>query len=164
MATALPDPASAPALFENLLLRRVVAFCIDSVALIAIAMALIIVGLISGFVTLGIGWVLLPVVLPLALLSYYPLTLGSPARATLGMSMMDLVLTPARGQPLNGVFILFHPLVFWLSFWISWPVSLLFALFTPRRQMLHDLITGTLMLRRSPMERHWRGVAAAGGG
>ena len=29
------------------------------------------------------------------------------------------------------------------------------ALFTPRQQMVHDLVTGTLMLRRSPMVRHW---------
>ncbi len=32
---------------------------------------------------------------------------------------------------------------------------------TPRREMVQDLIAGTLMLRRSPMERHWRGTASA---
>ncbi len=46
--------------------------------------------------------------------------------------------------------------LFWITVWVAWPVSLLVALFTPRRQMVHDLVTGTLMLRRSPMERHWR--------
>jgi uncharacterized RDD family membrane protein YckC len=35
-------------------------------------------------------------------------------------------------------------------------VTILFALFTPRRQMIHDLIMGTLMVRRSPMMQHWR--------
>jgi uncharacterized RDD family membrane protein YckC len=46
--------------------------------------------------------------------------------------------------------------VFWVTVWISLPISLLVALLTPRRQMIHDLIVGTLMVRRSPMERHWR--------
>jgi hypothetical protein len=36
------------------------------------------------------------------------------------------------------------------------------ALLTPRREMVQDLITGTLMLRRSPMERHWQTYARAG--
>jgi uncharacterized RDD family membrane protein YckC len=44
--------------------------------------------------------------------------------------------------------------------WVAWPISLAFALFTPRRQMVQDLVTGTLMLRRSPMVRHWQSVGA----
>ena len=31
-----------------------------------------------------------------------------------------------------------------------------FAFFTPRREMVHDYLTSTLMVRRSPMVRHWR--------
>jgi hypothetical protein len=31
---------------------------------------------------------------------------------------------------------------------------------TPRRQMVQDLVTGTLMLRRSPMTRHWASMRA----
>jgi len=38
-----------------------------------------------------------------------------------------------------------------VSIWISWPISLLFALITPRQQMVHDLIAGTLMVRRSAL-------------
>ena len=35
-----------------------------------------------------------------------------------------------------------------------------FALFTPRQEMVQDLVTGTLMLRRSPMARHWASIRA----
>jgi uncharacterized RDD family membrane protein YckC len=70
------------------------------------------------------------------------------------------VLTPARDWPLDGWRILIHPVVFWITVWVAWPVSLLFALFTPRQQMVHDYVAGTLMLRRSPMARHW-GAARA---
>jgi hypothetical protein len=43
---------------------------------------------------------------------------------------------------------------------VAWPISLVFARFTPRQQMVQDLVTGTLMLRRSPMVRHWASIRA----
>jgi uncharacterized RDD family membrane protein YckC len=155
MNANLPDPATAPELFDGLLPRRVVAFLIDVALIGMLVLCLGFVGLLAGFLTFGLAWTMLPLLTPLAVVAYYALTLGSSHRATVGMSLMDIVLTPTRGQPLNGLAVLLHPFLFWLSFWISWPVSLLFALFTPRQQMLHDLIVGTLMVRRSPMSRHW---------
>lgn len=159
MRPSLPDPASAPELFENVLPRRAMAFLIDSIIMIFVATLVTIIGAVAGFFTLGLAWVALPVVIPLVILGYYAGTLGSHSRATIGMQAMDLVLTPTRGAPLDGWKILIHPLVFWITVWLAWPVSLVIALFTPRREMVHDLIAGTLMLRRSPMARHWRNVA-----
>lgn len=152
---ALPDPQTAPELFEGLLMRRVLAFIIDVVVMSVMIVAFSLVGLVAGFLTFGLGWLALTVVVPASIVLYYAATLGSPRRATLGMQAMDIVLTPTRGQPLDGWMAFIHAGVFWITTWISWPVSLLFALFTPRRQMIHDLVTGTLMLRRSPMVRHW---------
>jgi uncharacterized RDD family membrane protein YckC len=153
----LPDPATAPELFEGLLTRRVVAFFIDLFVMGLMIVAFAFVGLIAGFLTF---WVALVLVVPATIVLYYGGTLGSPKRATLGMQAMDIVLTPTRNQPLDGWMAIIHAAVFWLTTWISWPLSLLFALFTPRRQMIHDLITGTLMVRRSPMVRHWRAQSA----
>ena len=155
MKANLPDPDSAPELFSELLPRRVFAYLIDIVLIGLAALLLALCGIVLGFVTFGLAWLSMPLVLPLAIIGYYALTLGSSHRATVGMSLMDIVLTPARGTPLDGWKVLLHPLLFWLTIWISWPVSLLFALFTPRQQMLHDLVLGTLMVRRSPMARHW---------
>lgn len=151
----LPDPSTAPELFEGLLTRRVIAGVIDIVLMSMIVSALMVVGAILGFFTFGLSLLSLVFILPASIVFYYAATLGSPRRATVGMQMMDLVLTPTRGQPLDGWMAAIHALVFWITFWISWPISLLFALFTPRRQMIHDLIVGTLMVRRSPMLRHW---------
>ena len=153
---ALPDPQTAPELFEGVLTRRVSAFIIDLVVMGALILAFGFVGLIAGFLTFGLAWMALFLVVPATIALYYGATLGSPRRATMGMQMMDLVLTPTRGQPLDGWMALIHAGVFWLTAWISLPLSLLFALFTPRRQMIHDLVVGTLMVRRSPMVRHWR--------
>lgn len=152
----LPDPRTSPELFEGLLTRRTIAFLIDLMAMGALIVLFSVIGLIAGFLTFGLAWVALVVVIPASIVVYYGATLGSARRATLGMQLMDLVLTPARGQPLDGWMAFVHAGVFWVTAWISLPLSLLFTLFTPRRQMLHDLVTGTLMVRRSPMVRHWR--------
>lgn len=157
----LPDPATAPELFDGLLTRRVIAYFIDLAVMGAIVLALTIVGAILGVLTFGLAFASLVFVIPAAVVLYYAATLGSPRRATLGMQMMDIVLTPTRGQPLDGWMAILHALVFWLTFWICWPVSLLFALFTPRRQMIHDFVVGTLMVRRSPMIRHWQNARSS---
>jgi uncharacterized RDD family membrane protein YckC len=154
----LPDPVSNPELFEGLLVRRAVAYLIDLAVLGVMVFAIAIVGLVLGIFTFGLAWLAIPVLIVLGTFAYYAATLGSPARATIGMQAMDIVLTPARGRPLDGWAILIHPIVFWVTIWISWPFTILFALFTPRQQLLHDLVTGTLMVRRSPMVRHWRDV------
>ncbi len=156
MSNVLPDPVTEPELFDGVLMRRGMAWVLDATIIVGITVGVMLVGLLAGVLTLGVGWLALPFVVPLAIMGYYAATLGSPSRSTVGMRAFDLVLTPARGRPLDGWRILIHPLLFWLTVWISWPVSLLIVLFTPRRQMLHDLIVGTLMLRRSPMERFWR--------
>nr|WP_314260470.1 RDD family protein [uncultured Devosia sp.] len=159
---ALPDPDTAPELFEGVLTRRVSAFIIDLVIMGAMILGFSLVGLVAGFLTFGLAWLALVFVVPVTILLYYTATLGSNRRATVGMQMMDIVLTPTRGQPLDGWMALIHAGVFWLTTWISWPISLAFALFTPRRQMIHDLVVGTLMVRRSPMVRHWQGRSYRG--
>ena len=158
---ALPDPTTAPELFAGVLGRRVMAYIIDLALMIAFMAMLFVVGLILSIFPLGLGAVALPLIIPVVIVAYYTLTLGSPMRATVGMWMFDLVLTPTRGRPLDGWKILIHPVVFWVTVWIAWPVSLAIALFTPRREMVQDLVTGTLMVRRSPMIRHWQRVRAA---
>lgn len=160
MGTPLPDPRNAPELFEGLLTRRVIAYFIDLTIICALVFGVIIAGLIVGIFTMGAAWLAIPVALPIAIVLYYATTLGSHRRATKGMQIMDIVLTPTRGAPLDGWRAFAHPLLFWLTCWILPPFSVLVALFTPRRQLIHDLVLGTLMVRRSPMERHWQTYAA----
>ncbi|MCB9993668.1 MAG: RDD family protein [Hyphomicrobiaceae bacterium] len=152
----LPDPATAPELFDGVLTRRVVAYIIDVVIMFFIGLAVILVGTIAGFFTFGLGWGALAVAVPASIVIYYAATLGSSKRATVGMQMQDIVLTPTHGLPLDGWKAFMHPLIFWLTCWFLPPFNYIFALFTPRRQMIHDLLTGTLMVRKSPMVRHWQ--------
>ena len=154
MKNELPDPESAPELFENILTRRVLAYFVDLIIVSIISGAVIVVALLVGLVTLGLGWLTIPVALPFSVLIYYVATLGSHNRATVGMQLFDIVLTPTRGVPLDGWKVLLHPFVFWVTIWVFWPL-LFIGLFSQRRQLLHDMITNTMMVRRAPMERHW---------
>ncbi len=156
MNDMLPDPETAPELFEGVLTRRVLAFCIDVIILAGIMAIAASVAVIGGIFTLGLGLLATPLILLFSIVLYYGATLGSSRRATVGMQLMDIVLTPTHGLPLDGWRAFAHPLVYWLTCWVLPPFSLAVALFTPRRQLLHDLLLGTLMVRRSPMERHWR--------
>ena len=150
----LPNPHDDPDLFEGILSRRVMAYFVDCVIITAFTLVVFVLTAIFGIFTFGLAWITLPLAFPVAVFIYYAATLGSQSRATIGMRMMDIVVTPTKGPPLDGWKALIHPLVFWVSIWIFWPL-LFIALFTQRRQLLHDIITGTLVLRRSPMQRHW---------
>ncbi|MCB1518045.1 MAG: RDD family protein [Hyphomicrobiaceae bacterium] len=156
MSEYLPDPSTAPELFEGVLTRRVVAYIIDVVIMFLICVAVLLIGTILGFVTFGLVWAALVFAIPASIIIYYAATLGSPRRATIGMQMQDIVLTPTHGLPLDGWKAFMHPLIFWLTCWFLPPFNYIFALFTPRRQMIHDLLTGTLMVRKSPMVQHWQ--------
>ncbi len=153
MRDILPDPNSDPDLFDDILKRRVMAFFIDCVIIGVLVLFVSFFIFISGIATFGITWLTLPFVLPFSILLYYASTLGSNKRATLGMQMFDLVLTPIKGFPLNGWKVIIHPIVFWITIWAFAPL-LFIGFFTRRRQLLHDLLTSTLMVRRSPMERY----------
>lgn len=155
MRDDLPDPLTAPELFDGVLLRRVLAVMIDVVIVsILFGGAVIALGIL-GILTFGLAWLGYFILVPAVGIGYYALTLGSPVRATLGMQMMDIVLTPTRSTPLEGWLAVLHPIAGLISIAFFTPFILLAGLFTARRQLAHDLVVGTLMVRRSPMDRFW---------
>ncbi len=156
--THLPDPNETPELFDGILTRRVLAYVVDFVIISVFTGIVALFSVIMGFFTFGLALLTLPFCLPIAVLIYYAATLGSPRRSTVGMQMFDIVLTPTSGPPLDGWKSLIHPFVFWLTIWLFWPL-LFIGLFTQRRQLLHDMITGSLMVRKSPMQQHWSDVS-----
>lgn len=163
MRDDLPSPADSPELFDGILTRRVFAFFIDCIIMGILVMAVMLVAAILGIVTFGLTWLAIPIVVPITFIAYYAVTLGSSSRATLGMRATDIVLTPTRGTTLDGWMAMIHVVLFWISTSILTPFVVLIGLFTNRRQLLHDMVAGTLMVRRSPMVRHWDQYARNGG-
>lgn len=148
------DPDVHPELFRGVLTRRFFAFLIDLLVLaIPIALGVIFIAL-FGVVTLGLGWLLFWLVSPLSVvwaILYYGLSLGGPHSATVGMRAMELQLRTWTGEP--GYFVLgaAHGVLYWISVSMLTPLVVLIGLLNRRRQLLHDLVLGTVIVNTAAM-------------
>jgi uncharacterized RDD family membrane protein YckC len=147
------DPDTQPELFEGVLSKRIVAFLIDALIIVALMVPAALLVAILGIVTLGIGWLLFAPLFALVALGYVALTLGGPASATVGMRMAGLEMRTWSGAPMFALLAIMHALIFWFSIGLLTPLILLVGLFTRRRQLLHDLLLGTVVLNSWPL-RH----------
>ncbi|MET0876828.1 MAG: RDD family protein [Tardiphaga sp.] len=150
------DPWQHPELYSGVLTRRVFAFLIDLVVIsIPVILAVIFI-FVFGIVTLGLGWSLFWLVSPATVvwpIVYYGMSLGGPHSATWGMRMMDLQMRTFSGTP--GYFVLgcAHAVLFWASFSLLTPLVLVVGLLNGRRQLLHDLVLGTVVVNNSAPSR-----------
>jgi uncharacterized RDD family membrane protein YckC len=146
------DPQANPELFDGVLARRVVAFIID---LIIIVLPLVIAAIFIfflGLITFGLGWAMFWLLSPASIiwaLFYYGMTLGSPVSATIGMRSMELELRTWYGAPCYFVLGAVHAVVYWISISVLSPVILLVGLFNARRQLLHDVLVGTVVINNA---------------
>jgi uncharacterized RDD family membrane protein YckC len=146
------DPWLQPELYRGVLSRRFFAFLIDLVVIsIPIILAVIFIA-VFGVVTLGLGWSLFWLVSPATVIwpvVYYGMSLGGRHSATVGMRMMDLQMRAHNGSP--GYFLLgaMHAVLFWASVSFLTPLVVLVGLFNARRQLLHDMVLGTVVVNAS---------------
>jgi len=141
------DPAVHPELYEGIRIRRSFAFLIDvAVVFFLMVLAYVVIGVV-GIFTLGLLWFLLPAVWPVVAILYSVLTLGGANSATPGMRFMGIEMRTVRGERMYYGLALLHVLGFWFSVAILTPLILIVALFTERKQLLHDLILGTVAVR-----------------
>ena len=147
------DARRDPELFDGILSKRIVAFAIDAVLIVALMIpAGLLVG-IFGFVTLGLGWLLFSPLFALVALGYVALTLGGRRSATLGMQVTGVEIRTWSGQRMFPLLAIMHALVFWVSVSVLTPFVLLVGLFTSRRQLLHDLLLGVVALNADALRR-----------
>jgi uncharacterized RDD family membrane protein YckC len=141
------DPAAHPERYEGVRTRRSFAFLVDAGVILFLMIVASIVIAVLGVFTLGVGWLLFPAVWPVVAILYTVLTLGGPNSATPGMRFTGVEMRTVRGEPMNYGVALLHALGFWFSVGILTPLILIVALFTPRKQLLHDLLIGTVVVR-----------------
>ncbi len=154
-ASAMPhalDPWLQPELYRGVLTRRLFAFLIDLVVLSIPVIAAVIFIALFGIVTLGLGWSLFWLVSPATVIwpvVYYGMSLGGPHSATVGMRMLDLQMRTQNGT--RGYFLLgaMHAVLFWASVSFLTPFVVLVGLFNARRQLLHDMVLGTVVINAS---------------
>lgn len=147
------DPQTQPELFDGILSKRIVAFIIDAIFIVLLMVPAALMILILGILTLGIAWLLFPALFAIVALGYCALTLGGRASATPGMRVVGVEMRTWNGQGMFPMLAAMHALIFWFSCGILTPLILLVGLFTPRRQLLHDLLLGVVALNAEPLAR-----------
>ncbi len=83
---------------------------------------------------------------------YHAVLASSPFEGTLGQRALDLRVCDGDGRRLTLARALARGVAYWLSA-LTCGLGLLLMLWTPRRQTLHDLICGTLVVRGAPPDR-----------
>lgn len=147
------DPQAEPDLFEGILSKRIVAFLIDAVLIVVLMIPAALIVLILGIVTLGLAWLLFPILFAIVSLGYVGLTLGGAASATVGMRVMGIEMRTWSGQRMFPLLAAMHALLFWFSVGLLTPLILLVGLFTERKQLLHDLLLSVVALNSDALRR-----------
>ena len=147
------DPDAYPDLFDGVLSKRVVAFVADAIIIVLLMIPAAFVVFILGIVTLGIGWFLYGALFAIVALGYIALTLGGINSATVGMRWAGIELRTWNGGPCFPLLAVMHALIFWFSVGLLTPLVLLVGLFTRRRQLLHDLLLGTVVVNSAALVR-----------
>ena len=104
----------------------------------------LILGLLGGLVwLLSFGWIETAIVG----LAYYAILESSSRQATFGKQAAGLIVTDLDGHRINILQALGRYLVRLISYGIFF-LGLFLMFFTERRQCLHDIVTGTVVVKR----------------
>jgi uncharacterized RDD family membrane protein YckC len=141
------DPAVRPELFDGVRSRRIMGFLVDAAVVLFLMVLASLVILVMGIFTLGLGWLLFPLVWPVVAIIYTVFTLGGRSSATPGMRFMGLEMRTLDGAAMTPLLALLHALGFWFSIGILTPLILLVSLFSSRKRLLHDIVIGTVVIR-----------------
>ncbi len=140
--TALPDPHSHPQFYDSVPAKRLFAWIVDSVVILAISFVVV---LFTAFIGLFI-WPLLYLVVGFA---YRVVTLTNGS-ATLGMRIAGIEFRSAQGDRFDASLALFHTAGYTIS--LAFPliqvVSIVMMLTGARGQGLTDAFLGTVALNR----------------
>ncbi|TME21016.1 MAG: RDD family protein [Chloroflexi bacterium] len=165
-SSAVPPPVAKSDIAYAGFWRRLLAYLIDGTLLAGLDLALYSTVHVLAPDNLDAVANVVPVAIAIGW-AYFAVLESSPARGTLGKIALGLYVADVQGDPISfgrAVFRNAMKSVSWLVFGIGWVL----AAFTPRKQALHDLLAGTLVLRRvhyfvfgqeSPTEPgdHWDG-------
>ena len=142
MSWHTPDPASQPEFYEDVPIKRLIAWAIDTVIILAICV------IILPF-TAFTGLFFLPFLILTVGLLYRVATIAHGS-ATLGMRVVSIEFLTLDGRKLEPSYAALHSLGFTIScaMPVFWVASCVLMLTTMRGQGLTDLILGTVAVNR----------------
>lgn len=142
------DPMTDRRLFSGVRTRRIMGFLLDVVALAVLTFLASALILVLGIFTLGLGWLLFPLLWPFLALIYCAFTLGGPNSATPGMRAFGLEMRQLDGSRMTPVLAAIHAVLFYASVSVLTPFVLVVALISDRKRLLHDIVLGTVVVNR----------------
>ncbi len=145
---APPDPLAEPDLFDGVLSRRVTGYVLDLVLILGLWVALSIAFGVAGILTFGVLTPLGLVVLAVLPVAYHTFFIGRDG-ATPGMRVFDLEVRSWTGRPPDTSQAFLTTVLFYASVGLTAWLVLLVPLFTDRNRTLHDILAGTIVLRRT---------------
>lgn len=151
MRTDVPflDPFGDPARFEGLLWRRAFGYVVDLAVLAGLLVIYYFALLTLSVATLGLLTPVLVLIGSLIPTAYHTLTIGGLRSATLGMRLTGIEVRIWNGGKPGYLQALLHTVVFYVTVSFTGGLILLWPLFSNRRRCLHDLLCGTLVVRRA---------------
>jgi uncharacterized RDD family membrane protein YckC len=147
----MPDPATIPEAYEGVLWRRTLAYFVDLCFIGLLAVMFWIVFAVLWVLSLGLLGPVLWFLFGLIPLAYHTLLLSGPWSATLGMRLFDLELRSVTGERPGFLQALAQTALFYLTVGMTCSLILLFALFNRHKRTLHDMLSGTVMVKRFPL-------------
>ena len=136
-------PLDDPALVEGCVLRRLLGYIVDVGILGALAVGVHLL----VFVSLGLLAPLLYPLLVLLPLAYHTVLVASPASATLGQRLVGVTVRSLYGEQPGLLQAFVMVCLFYLTLTLTSGLLLLWCLFDDRGRCLHDILSGTLVVR-----------------
>jgi uncharacterized RDD family membrane protein YckC len=147
----MPDPATIPEAYEGVLWRRTLAYFVDLCIIGVLAVLFWIVFAVLWVLSFGLLGPVLWFLFGLIPLAYHTLLLSSAWSATLGMRLFDLELRSVTGERPGFLQALAQTALFYLTVGATCSLILVFALLNRHKRTLHDVLAGTMMVRRFPV-------------
>ena len=143
-----PSPSAAPQLYAGVLPRRFFAYLVDIVIVALLGLALAFVLSIIGLLSFGLLSPLAVAVMALWPLIYHSYFLASGG-ATPDLRFIGLELRDWSGKAIEPGQAILAVLLFYVSIALTFWLILIAVLFTDRSRTFHDILAGTLMVRKT---------------
>lgn len=143
------SPGGLPAqATQGVLSRRLVAYLLDILFILAFSAILSLVIVVVGLLTFGLGWSLFAI-LPASGILYSMITVGGAKQSTVGMRMAGLRVVRVHGGPVDWLTAAVHALLFYLAIGtlLLWIVDVGLGAVRGDRRMAHDILVGLALVR-----------------